>query len=189
MTSRLELPTAAQSPPPDEITERSPAAAARQPRQAEADAPSGPHGPAARQWGLLRTALTTLLAGVITPVALGIAANGAATAGRWWDTTDRWLSPAQSLLGAVLLLVVAGLAAYEPVAAVIAGLAWGAVPAVVQFAAPGQTYRLIGSLPGLPADLARALHTWLSSGVVLSIGVLLAGAGIAVALRRRGLPG
>ncbi|MET8797951.1 hypothetical protein ABZV91_16140 [Nocardia sp. NPDC004568] len=71
-----------------------------------------------------------------------------------------------------------------------AGLLCGAVSAAVRIAAPGQTYRLISSLPGLPADLARALHTWLSSGVVLSIGVLPAGAGIAVALlHRRGLPG
>lgn len=148
-----------------------------------------PGGRRYRQRELRRTAIVTLLATVITPVAVGIAANGAATAGRWWDTTDRWLSPAQSLLGAGLLSVVAGLAAYEPAAAVIAGAVWGAVPAAVQMAAPGQTYRLISSLPGLPADLARALHTWLSSGVVLVIGVLLAGAGAAVALRRRGLPG
>jgi hypothetical protein len=253
MASRLEQPTTAQSPPPDEGAERPrPEAAARQPRQYEDDAPSLPDGAALqgsqdadaaaqkrrnnsavqdllddgvtrdplddsaaqrapddgaaperhndgaaqerpgtryRQRELRRTALATLLAAVITPVAVGLAANGAATSGRWWDTTDRWLSPAQSVLGAALLLVVAGVAAYEPAAAVIAGLVWGALPAAVQIAAPGQTYRLISSLPGLPADLTRALHTWLSSGVVLSIGVLLAGAGIAVALCRRRLPG
>jgi hypothetical protein len=192
MTARPEELTAAQSPPPDEAAERPrPDAAAPQPRQYEPDAPSRPDGAATRyrQRELRRTALATLLAAGITPVAVGIAANGAATAGRWWDTTDRWLSPAQSVLGAGLLLVVAGLAAYEPAAAVIAGLVWGAVPAAVQIAAPGQTYRLISSLPGLPTDLVRALHTWLSSGVVLSIGVLLAGAGIAVALCRRRLPG
>lgn len=161
---------------------------ARERRNAGA-AQEGPGGTRYRQRGLRRTALATLLAAVITPLAVGIAANGAVTSGRWWDTTDRWLSPAQSLLGAGLLLMVVGLAAYEPAAAVIAGLVWGALPAAVQIAAPGQTYRLISSLPGLPADLARALHTWLSSGVVLSIGVLLAGAGIAVALCRRRLPG
>ncbi|MEV0107286.1 hypothetical protein AB0H42_13205 [Nocardia sp. NPDC050799] len=254
MTSRLEQPTAAQSPPPDEVAERpQPDVVAHRPRRGEVDAPSRPDGVAApgsrggaaaaqqrrddgaaqdllddgatrevmddgaapkllddnaaqrtpadgaaqerpgaprnRRRELWRTALATLLAAVITPVAVGIAANGAATSGRWWDTTDRWLSPAQSVLGVALLSVVAGLAAYEPAAAVIAGLAWGTLPAAVQITAPGQTYRLISSLPGLPTDLARALHTWLSSGVVLLIGVLLTGAGIAVALRRRGLPG
>lgn len=158
-------------------------------RQEDGAVQTRPGGTRYRQRELRRTALATLLAAVLTPVAVGIAANGAAIAGRWWDTTDRWLSPAQSVLGAGLLLVVAGLAAYEPAAAVIAGLVWGAVPAAVQIAAPGQTYRLISSLPGLPTDLARALHTWLSSGMLLLIGVLLAGAGIAVALRRRGLPG
>ncbi|MEV3961118.1 hypothetical protein AB0M34_09505 [Nocardia sp. NPDC050193] len=145
--------------------------------------------PGGKRYRPRRSALTTVLAVVITPVAVGIAANGAVTAGRWRDTTDRWLSPAQSLLGAALLSVVAGLAAYEPAAAMSAGVVWGMVPAAVQMAAPGQTYRLISSLPGLPPDLARALHTWLSSGVVLLIGVLLVGIGIATALRRRGLPG
>ncbi|MGW0003546.1 hypothetical protein ACWDT6_06865 [Nocardia grenadensis] len=209
MTSRPEQPTAP-SPPGEPAERPRPAAAAQRPRPDEIDAPLRPEGAIAqgprgddaagrkpgrpgatryRQRESWRTALAALLAVVITPVAVGIAANGAATAGRWWDTTDRWLSPAQSLLGAALLLIVAGLAAYEPAAAVIAGLIWGALPAAVQIAAPGQTYRLISSLPGLSADLSRVLHTWLSSGVMLLVGVLLAGAGLAVALRRRGLPG
>ncbi|WP_327147934.1 hypothetical protein [Nocardia sp. NBC_01329] len=125
----------------------------------------------------------SLLAVVITPVALGIAANGTVTGGRWWDSGDRWSTPAQSVLGAVLLLAVAGLAMYEPAVGVTAGLAWGIAPAVVQIAAPRETYRLISAVPGLPADLARALHTWLSGGVLLVFGVLLAGIGIIAALR------
>ncbi|MGW5750014.1 hypothetical protein [Nocardia rhamnosiphila] len=180
---------AAQDRLDDGAAQRAPDDGAAPERQEDGAVQTRPGGTRYRQRELRRTALATLLAAVLTPVAVGIAANGAATAGRWWDTTDRWLSPAQSVLGAGLLLVVAGLAAYEPAAAVIAGLVWGAVPAAVQIAAPGQTYRLISSLPGLPTDLARALHTWLSSGMLLLIGVLLAGAGIAVALRRRGLPG
>ncbi|MFI6310612.1 hypothetical protein ACIBEK_10920 [Nocardia fusca] len=190
MTPRLERPTTAQSPPPDDgAARRTLDGRAAQERQNDGAARERPGGTRYRQRELRRTALATLLATLIIPVAVGIAANGAATAGRWWDTTDRWLSPAQSLLGAALLLMVAGLAAYEPAAAVIAGLVWGALPAAVQIVAPGQTYRLISSLPGLPTDLARALHTWLSSGVVLLIGVLLVGAGIAVALLRRRLLG
>ncbi|WP_459549759.1 hypothetical protein [Nocardia sp. X0981] len=132
-----------------------------------------------------RTVLASLVALVVTPVAFGIAANGAVLTGRWWDTTDRWLAPAQSVLGAVMLLGVAGLAVHAPVAVMLAGLIWGIVPAAVQIAAPQNTYRLISAIPGLPADLDRALHSWLSGGVVLLVGVLLFGAGCAAALRRR----
>ncbi|MEU4841793.1 hypothetical protein [Nocardia testacea] len=166
--------------------QKTPVDDAGQKRPDDGAAQQGPGG-TQRKWR--RTAVATLLAVVITPVAVGVAANGAVTAGRWWDATDRWLSPAQSLLGAALLASIAGLAAYEPAAAMIAGLVWGVVPAAVQMAAPGQTYRLISSQPVLPSDLARALHTWLSSGVVLLVGVLLMGIGIAAARRRRGLPG
>ncbi|MFI2231092.1 hypothetical protein [Nocardia testacea] len=169
--------------------QKTPGDGAGQKRPDDGAAQRGPGGARYLQRERRRTAVATLLAVVITPVAVAVAANGAVTAGRWWDTTDRWLSPAQSLLGAALLASVAGLAAYEPAAAMIAGLVWGVVPAAVQMAAPGQTYRLISSQPVLPSDLARALHTWLSSGVVLLVGVLLMGIGIAAARRRRGLPG
>ncbi|MGW5387030.1 hypothetical protein [Nocardia sp. NPDC003963] len=154
-------------------------------RQVGRDAPGQANAP--RRWR--RSVLLSLLALVITPVAIGIAANGAVTGGRWWDTGDRWLTPAQSILAAVLLLAVAGLAMYEPAAGVSAGLVWGIIPAAVQIAAPRETYRLISAVPVLPADPARALHTWLSSGLVLMVGVLLAGIGIITALRRRRLPG
>ncbi|WP_051164459.1 hypothetical protein [Nocardia testacea] len=169
--------------------QKTPGDDAGQKRSDDGAAQQGPGGTRYSQRKWQRTAVATLLAVLITPVAVGIAANGAVTAGRWWDTTDRWLSPAQSLLGAAVLASVAVLAAYEPAAAMIAGLVWGVVPAAVQMAAPGQTYRLISSLPVLPSDLARALHTWWSSGVVLLVGVLMVGIGIAAALRRRGLPG
>lgn len=132
-----------------------------------------------------RTVLVSLAALVVTPVAVGIAANGAVLTGRWWDATDRWLAPTQSVLGAALLLGVAGLAVRVPVAVMLAGLVWGIVPAVVQIAAPQDTYRLISAIPGLPADLDRALHSWLSGGVMLLVGVLLFGAGCTAALRRR----
>ncbi|MEU4315918.1 hypothetical protein [Nocardia sp. NPDC024068] len=132
-----------------------------------------------------RTVLVSLLASVLTPLAVGIAANGALGTGRWWDTTDRWLAPLQSVLGAGLLLLVAALAVYEPVSAVVAGLLWGIVPGTVQIAAPGSTFRMVSALPGIPADLDRALYTWLSSGVVLLVGVLLFGVGAAAVLSRR----
>jgi hypothetical protein len=146
-------------------------------------------GPARRfPRGLWRAVAVSLIALVLTPVAIGIAANGAALAGRWWDATDRWAGPAQTVLAAVLLLLVAALAIYAPAAAMIAGLVWGIVPGVVQIAAPAHTFRLISAVPGLPADLDRALHGWLSGGVVLLFGVLLFGVGFTATLLRRRLP-
>ncbi|MGW1742251.1 hypothetical protein ACWCPQ_25990 [Nocardia sp. NPDC001965] len=156
-------------------------------RPADRDERSGSAHPRRDPGRWRRSASLSLLAMVITPVALGIAANGAVTGGRWWDSGDRWSTPAQSALGALLLLVVAGLAISTPAAGVTAGLVWGIAPAVVQIAAPRETYRLISAVPGLPSDLARALHTWLSSGVVLLFGVLLAGVGIIAATRRHRL--
>ncbi|WP_328391790.1 hypothetical protein [Nocardia sp. NBC_00416] len=132
-----------------------------------------------------RAVLASFFALLLTPVAIGIAANGAVLAGRWWDAADRWLAPAQSVLGALLLSVVAGSAIYVPAAALTAGLVWGIVPAIVQIAAPASTYRLISAVPGLPAELSRVLHSWLSSGVILLFGVLLCGIGAVALLRKR----
>lgn len=136
-----------------------------------------------------RTVIAALAALAVTPVAVGIAANGAVLTGRWWDATDRWLAPTQSVLGAALLLGVAGLAVHVPAAAMLAGLVWGIVPGIVQIVAPQATYRMIAAIPGLPADLDRALHSWLAGGVVLLFGVLLFGAGAAAALPRRRIGG
>ncbi|WP_051132932.1 hypothetical protein [Nocardia paucivorans] len=133
-----------------------------------------------------RRALLGSAAGlIVTPVALGIAANGAVIANRWWDATDRWLAPAQSVLGAGLLLLVAVTAVSAPGAAMVAGLVWGIVPGLVQIACPEDTYRMIVAVPGLPTDLDRALHTWLSGGVALMIGVLLFGVGLTATARGR----
>ncbi|MGI5220840.1 hypothetical protein [Nocardia sp. CA-290969] len=150
---------------------------------------AGPPPEAARRItrGLWSPVAASLVALVLTPVAVGIAANGAVLAGRWWDGVDRWLAPAQSVLGAMLLLVVASLAVYVPAAAMIAGAVWGIVPGVVHIAAPDDSYRMLSAVPGLPVDLVRALHSWLSGGVVLLFGVLLFGAGLTAALLRRRL--
>lgn len=137
----------------------------------------------------LRAGAAILGALLLTPVAIGIAANGAVLTGRWWDATDRWLAPSQSVLGAALLLAVAALAVAVPVAAMTAGLVWGILPGVVQIVIPENTYRLISAVPGVPTDLDHALYSWLSGGVVLLIGVLLFGAGLTAALLRRRLAG
>ncbi|NKY34694.1 hypothetical protein HGA13_16660 [Nocardia speluncae] len=137
----------------------------------------------------LRAVAAILGALVLTPVAIGIAANGAVLTGRWWDATDRWLAPIQSVLGAVLLLAVAALAAAVPVAAMAAGLVWGILPAAVQIVIPERTYRLVSAVPGLPTDLDHALYSWLSGGVMLMVGVLLFGTGLTAGLLRRRLAG
>ncbi|MBF6351262.1 MULTISPECIES: hypothetical protein [Nocardia] len=136
-----------------------------------------------------RAIAATAAALLLTPVALGIAANGAVLTGRWWDATDRWLAPIQSVLGAALLLVVAALAVAVPGAAMAAGLVWGILPGVVQIVIPERTYRLVSAVPGLPTDLDHALYSWLSGGVVLMVGVLLFGAGLTAGLLRRRLAG
>lgn len=128
-------------------------------------------------------------ASLLTPVAIGIAANGAVLAGRWWDATDRWLAPAQSVLGAALLLAVAMLARTVPAAAMTAGVVWGILPGAVQIVLPERTYRMVAAVPGIPTDLDRMLHSWLSGGVMLVVGVLLFGAGLTAALLRRRLVG
>ncbi|MEU1983944.1 hypothetical protein [Nocardia sp. NPDC019395] len=150
---------------------------------------AGPPPGVARRFprGLWRTVATWPIALVLTPVAVGIAANGAVLAGRWWDPVDRWLAPAQSVLGALLLLLVASLAVSVPTAPMIAGAVWGIAPGMLQIVVPEDTYRLISALPGLPTDLDRALHNWLSGGVVLLLGALLFGAGLTAALLRRRL--
>lgn len=137
----------------------------------------------------LRVVAAILVALLLTPVAIGIAANGAVLTGRWWDSTDRWLAPIQSVLGAVLLLAVAALAVAVPAAAIAAGLVWGILPGVVQIVIPERTYPLISAVPGLPTDLDHALYSWLSGGVVLMVGVLLFGAGLTAGMLRRRLAG
>ncbi|WP_280435030.1 hypothetical protein [Nocardia carnea] len=137
----------------------------------------------------LRTVMAILVAVLLTPVGIGIAANGAVLTGRWWDATDRWLAPVQSVVGAALLLGVAALAAAVPAAAMAAGLVWGILPGAVQIVVPEHTYRLISAVPGVPTDLDYALYSWLSGGVVLMVGVLLFGAGLTAALLRRRLVG
>lgn len=132
-----------------------------------------------------RTLIGTAVALVVTPIGIGIAAHGSLATSRWWDSVDRWSAPGQSVLGAVLLLLVAVLAAYSPAATMIAGLVWGILPGIIQIFFPEDTFRMIGDIPGLAAELHVALHAWLVSGMVLIVGTLLFGAGVVATLKRR----
>ncbi|NEW42340.1 hypothetical protein GV794_19370 [Nocardia cyriacigeorgica] len=132
-----------------------------------------------------RTAIGTVVGLIVTPIGIGIAAHGSLTTSRWWDSVDRWSAPGQSVLGAILLLLVAVLAAYSPAATMIAGLIWGIIPGIIQILFPDDTFRLIGNIPGLTAELHVALHAWLASGMVLIVGTLLFGAGVVATLKRR----
>ncbi|MET7767339.1 hypothetical protein [Nocardia sp. NPDC005366] len=124
----------------------------------------------------------------VTPIGIGLAAYGAATTSRWvilGDTADRLSSTLQVVLGALLLLLVAALAAYSPAGTVMAGLVWGVFPGVVYFLFPDDTFRLIQDLPLLSQETRLAVHAWVINGSVFLVGVLLVGAGLAATLRRR----
>ncbi|MEV0250944.1 hypothetical protein AB0H76_30415 [Nocardia sp. NPDC050712] len=138
--------------------------------------------------GFSRFLIGALLCLVLTPIGLGFAAHGAAGAQRWLpqgDTADRYGAAAQILSGAVLLLLVAGLAAYSAAGPIIAGLVWGIAPGVLYFLFPADTYRRLTELPLLPDTTLLAVHAWVLNGSVFLTGMLLIGAGAAATLRRR----
>lgn len=135
-----------------------------------------------------RTWIGSLAGLVLTPVATIFAALGAADTRRWvilGDFADRLGSTFQILVGAVLFLLVAALAAYSPAGVTVAGLVWGVLPGLIHLIFPNDTFRLIGDLPLISDETHVALYEWLQSGFPLIIGFLLIGAGIAATLQRR----
>ncbi|WP_378738667.1 hypothetical protein [Nocardia brasiliensis] len=138
--------------------------------------------------GVGRTLTGTLIALVITPIGIGLAAHGALDTRQWvilGTSADRWGSNFQIIGGAVLLFLVAALAAFSPVGTAIAGLVWGLIPGVLHILFPEDTYRQIENLPELSDDFHLALHNWVLNGFALLTGVFLIGAGIAATLRRK----
>ncbi|GAA5072939.1 hypothetical protein [Nocardia iowensis] len=138
--------------------------------------------------GVGRTLTGTLIALVITPIGIGLAAHGALDTRQWvilGGSADRWGSNFQIIGGAVLLFLVAALAAFSPVGTAIAGLVWGLIPGVLHILFPEDTYRQIENLPELADDFHLALHNWVLNGFALLTGVFLIGAGIAATLRRK----
>ncbi|MEV6274996.1 hypothetical protein [Nocardia sp. NPDC051832] len=138
--------------------------------------------------GFSRFLIGTLICLLITPIGIGFAAHGAASARQWvllGDAANRVGSTAQILVGAALLLLVAGLAAYAPAGPIIAGLTWGVFPGVIYFMFPEDTFRLITEIPLLSDETRLAIHAWVINGSIFLAGVLLVGAGTAATFRRR----
>ncbi|MEU8894668.1 hypothetical protein [Nocardia sp. NPDC048505] len=138
--------------------------------------------------GFSRFLTGALVCLIVTPIGIGFAAHGAATARQWvilGDAADRAGSTAQILVGAALLLLVAGLGAYSPAGPMLAGLVWGVFPGVVYFLFPEDTFRMIGDIPLLSDETRLAVHAWVINGCIFLAGVLLVGAGAAATFRRR----
>ncbi|NNH74280.1 hypothetical protein HLB23_31280 [Nocardia uniformis] len=135
-----------------------------------------------------RTVGATLVGLVVTPVAIALAALGAADTKRWvilGNLADRWGSALQILVGATLFLVVAAMAAYSPASTMIAGLVWGVIPGLIYLIFPDDSFRTIGELPLLSDEMHIALYEWLATGFPLIVGMVLIGAGVAATFRRR----
>lgn len=135
-----------------------------------------------------KAVVTSLVALVVTPVGIALAARGAADTRRWvilGDFADRLGSSMQIIVGAALLFVVAALAAYSPASTMIAGLLWGVIPGLIYLIFPDESFRTIGDLPLLSDEMHIALYEWLATGFPLILGLLLIGAGVAATFRRR----
>ncbi|WP_228002280.1 hypothetical protein [Nocardia australiensis] len=135
-----------------------------------------------------RTLVGTLIGLVVTPIGIGLAANGALDARQWFimgDAGARWSSTSQMVGGALLLFLVATLAGYSPAGTVIAGLVWGLIPGIAHITFPDDTWRFVEDLPRMSDQMHQALHAWLMNGFALVTGLLLVGAGIAATVRRR----
>jgi hypothetical protein len=135
-----------------------------------------------------RTVVGTLIGLVVTPIGVGLAANGALDTRQWvvfGDAGARWGSTFQMIGGALLLFLVAALAGYSPFGTVVAGLAWGLIPGIAHFTFPDDTWRFVEDLPQLSNELRQALHAWLMNGFALVTGMLLIGSGIAATMRSR----
>lgn len=135
-----------------------------------------------------RTVTGTLIGLILTPIGIAFAARGAAGTRQWvilGNLSDRLGSTFEILLGALIFLIVAALAAYSPPGTLIAGLVWGVLPGVTHLIFPDDTFRLIGDIPKISSDMQVALFQWLQTGFPLIVGILLVGAGTAATLRRR----
>ncbi|MFG1792379.1 hypothetical protein [Nocardia sp. NPDC049149] len=138
--------------------------------------------------GVGRTLVGTVIAVVITPIGVGLAAHGALDTRQWvilGTSADRWGSNFQIIGGALLLFLVAALAAFSPFGTAIAGLVWGLIPGILHILFPEDTYRQIENIPELSDDFHLALHNWVLNGFALLTGVFLLGAAIAATLRRK----
>jgi len=155
------------------------------------DSPPGWKPPGAQFQSRRRTGgslVGALIGLVLTPIGIAFAAKGGADI-RYWvivgAVTDRWTAAGEIVVGSVLLMLVAALAAFSPVGTVVAGLVWGIFPGILHILYPDDTFRLIGDLPFIDATWQVALHSWVTNGFALISGFMLLGAGFAGLVRRR----
>jgi hypothetical protein len=132
--------------------------------------------------------LGVLIGLVLTPVGIAFAAKGGADI-RYWvivgAVTDRWTAAGEILVGSVLLMLVAALAAFSPLGTAVASLVWGIFPGILHILFPDDTFRMIGDLPFVTSVWQVALHSWVTNGFALISGFMLLGAGFAGFVRRR----
>ncbi|MFI6027922.1 hypothetical protein [Amycolatopsis magusensis] len=120
---------------------------------------------------------------VLTPIALYLVSEGGLRDQR---VTAELLRPGHDtlgltllVLGALLLLGVAALAAVSSTGPLLGGLVWGVVPGVLFVVAPVWSYRRLAGVGDL------GLRLWLSVGALLAVGMLLVGTGVGAAIARR----
>ncbi len=130
--------------------------------------------------------LTSAAVVVLTPVALGLLVYGS---GVRYVRTLQMLDEAPVVatllvvVGLVLLLAVAVIGAWAPLAPMVSGLLWGIVPGLVMAADPRLVFSSSDDYLGL--QMAQYLSQSGALGVPLVVGVLLLGGGLAAAFARR----
>jgi len=139
--------------------------------------------------GFLRHLLGFLIGLVITPVGLVFAAWGGQltlqTPSRIEPNVD-WFGFGLIVLGALILGAVALLGRWSPAVPITGGLIWGLLLGGVYLIAPQLAWDTTVSLFGpSPPAFARDLVTSGTSGLLLLVGVILIGSGIAAGLARR----
>ncbi len=144
--------------------------------------------PAPRRGGsrALANFLGVLLSIVLTPIGIGLLGHFSYQRFREMQI---FLEPNQNLIallcviaGVVLLFLVAASAGWAPAGPVVAGLLFGVLPGLVYLVAPTWSMRTTFDLPG---DVGLWLGTYGALSMLLLLGWLLVGAGLAGALARR----
>ncbi|MQY20785.1 hypothetical protein [Nocardia macrotermitis] len=135
-----------------------------------------------------RTVIGVLIGLVLTPIGIAFAAKGGADI-RYWviigGVTDRWTAAGEIIVGSVLLMLVAAMAAFSPAGTFVAGLVFGVFPGILHILFPDDTFRLIGDLPYIDSTWQVALHSWVTNGFALISGFMMLGAGFGGLIRRR----
>jgi len=139
--------------------------------------------------GFLRHLFGSLIGLLITPIGLVFAAWGGQltlqTPSQIEPNVD-WFGFGLIVLGALILGAVALLGCWSPAAPITGGLVWGLLLGSVYLIVPQLAWDTTASLFGAsPPAFVRDLVTSGTSGLLLLVGVILIGSGIAAGLARR----